>query len=212
MHDSTAYIGLDVHSRTCTMAWITMTWMNEEGAYRGPSTFRTDGENLRKKAEGVKADEKALTLEEGPLAFWTARVLDGIVDRNVVCDPRENYLISKAARKDDEADAKALARLLRLGEVKEVYQPESDRRALFKQAAGHYTNLRDQCRKLKQKIKARLKRWGLWKIPSTDVYSKSGREVYLEKLGTEESGRRWRVSTGFLTRLPKKNRRLAGSW
>jgi hypothetical protein len=132
------YIGLDVHSRTCTMAWITMTWMNEEGAYRGPSTFRTDGENLRKKAEGVKADEKALTLEEGPLAFWTARVLDGIVDRTVVCDPRENYLISRAARKDDEADAKALARLLRLGEVKEVYQPENDRRALFKQAASHY--------------------------------------------------------------------------
>ena len=92
MHDSTAYIGLDVHSRTCTMAW-----MNEEGAYRGPSTFRTSGENLRKKVEGVKADEKALTLEEGPLAFWTARVLDGIVDRTVVCDPRENYLISKAA-------------------------------------------------------------------------------------------------------------------
>lgn len=177
MQDSTAYIGLDVHSRSPALAW-----MNEEGDYRGPSTFRTSGENLRKRICDIKAEEKALTLEEGPLAFWTARVLDGLVDRTVVCDPRENYLISRAARKDDEADAKALARLLRLGEVKEVYQPESDRRALFKQAAGHYTDLRDQCRKLKQKIKARLKRWGLWKIPSTDVYSKSGREVYLEKL------------------------------
>ena len=40
MHSSTAYIGLDVHSRTCTMAWFTMAWMNEEGNYRGPSTFR----------------------------------------------------------------------------------------------------------------------------------------------------------------------------
>jgi hypothetical protein len=65
-------------------------------------------------------------------------VLESVVDRTVVCDPRENYLISQSARKDDETGAKALARLLRLGEVKEVYQPENDRRALFKQAASHY--------------------------------------------------------------------------
>ena len=167
MHDSTAYIGLDVHSRTCTMAW-----MNEEGTYRGTTTFKTSGQNLREKVNGVVADSKALTLEEGPLAFWTARVLEEIVDRVVVCDPRENYLISRSARKDDEADARALARLL-LGELKKVYQPESGRRALFKQAAGHYTDLRDQKRALKQKIKARLKRWGHWNIPSSDVYSKT---------------------------------------
>jgi hypothetical protein len=126
-----------------------------------------------------------LTLEEGPLAFWTARALDEVVDRTVVCDPRENSLISQSAHKDDVADARALARLLRLGEVKEVYQPENDRRALFKQAAGHYTDLRDQQRGLKQKIKARLKRWGHWRIPSAEVYSKSGRTAYLEELSHE---------------------------
>jgi len=177
MHDSTAYIGLDVHSRTCTMAW-----MNESGDCRGPSTFQTSGQAIRNKIDEIKADQKVVTLEEGPLAFWTARTLEETVDRAVVCDPRENYLISRAARKDDEADAKALARLLRLGEVKEVYQPSGDRRALFRQAASHYTDLRDQLRKLKQKIKARLKRWGLWDLPSADVYSKSGRRKYLEKL------------------------------
>jgi hypothetical protein len=79
MQDSTAYIGLDVHSRTCTVAW-----MNEEGTCRGPSTFRTSGENLRREISAVEADEKVLTLEEGPLSFWTARVLDGLVDRTVV--------------------------------------------------------------------------------------------------------------------------------
>jgi transposase len=177
MHDSTAYIGLDVHSRTCTMAW-----MNESGDCRGPSTFQTSGQTIRNKIDEIKADQKVVTLEEGPLAFWTARTLEETVDRTVVCDPRENYLISRAARKDDEADAKALARLLRLGEVKEVYQPSGDRRALFRQAASHYTDLRDQLRKLKQKIKARLKRWGLWDLPSADVYSRSGRRKYLEKL------------------------------
>ena len=115
MHDSTAYIGLDVHFRTCTMAW-----MNESGDCRGPSTFQTSGQTIRNKIDEIKADQKVVTLEEGPLAFWTARTLEETVDRTVVCDPQENYLISRAARKDDEADAKALARLLRLGEVKEV--------------------------------------------------------------------------------------------
>lgn len=177
MQASTAYIGLGVHSRTCTMAW-----MNESGDCWGPSTFQTSGQTIRKKIDEIKADQKVVTLEEGPLAFWTARTLEEAVDRIVVCDPRENYLISRAARKDDEADAKALARLLRLGEVKEVYQPSGDRRALFRQAASHYTDLRDQLRKLKQKIKARLRRWGLWDIPSADVYSKSGRRKYFEKL------------------------------
>ncbi len=154
----------------------------KDGNYREPATFRTSGKNLRQSVGQVEAEEEALTLEEGPLAFSTARVLDGVVDRTVFCVPRENYLISRLARKDDETDAKALARLLRLGEVKAVYQRSSDRHALFKQAASHYTDLRDQQRALKQKIKARLKRWGLRQIPSTDVYSKSGRTAHLEEL------------------------------
>ena len=107
-----------------------MAWMNEEGDYRGPSTFRTSGENLRKRISDIKAEEKALTLEEGPLAFWTARVLDGLVDRTVVCDPRENYLISRAARKDDEADVKALARLLRKLSLREKSRKFTSRRAI----------------------------------------------------------------------------------
>lgn len=180
MQDSTAYIGLDVHSRTCTMAW-----MNENGTYQGTRTFETTGKNLREHVGQIEADRRALTLEEGSLAFWTARALEEVVDRTVVCDPRENSLISQSAHKNDVADAKALARLLRLGEVKEVYQPENDRRALFKQAASHYMDLRDQQRELKQKIKDRLKRWGLLNIPSADVYSKSGRAAYLAELSHE---------------------------
>jgi hypothetical protein len=78
-----------------------MTWLNEEGASRGPSTFRTSEEIIREEISDIKADEKASGLEEGPLAFWTARVLESVVDRTVVCDSRENYLISRSARKDD---------------------------------------------------------------------------------------------------------------
>jgi len=46
-------------SRTCTMAW-----MNEEGTYRGTSTFKTSGQNLREEIGRIEAKTKMLTLEE----------------------------------------------------------------------------------------------------------------------------------------------------
>ena len=47
--------------------------MNEEGFYRSTTTFKTSVQNLREKVNGVVAGSEALTLEEGPLALWTAR-------------------------------------------------------------------------------------------------------------------------------------------
>jgi len=83
-----------------------MAWMNGEDTYQGTTTFETSGENFQEEVGHVKTDKKALTLEDGPLAFWTARVLEEAVDHLVVCDPLENYLISRSARKGDVADAK----------------------------------------------------------------------------------------------------------
>lgn len=180
MDDSIAYIGLDVHSRTCSLSWI-----DGNGDPQSSWTFRTSEEQLIKQIRRIPAQEKTLTFEEGPLAYWTARTLAEEVDEILVCDPRKNYLISRSVRKDDEPDARALARLLRMGELEEVYQPADDRRALYKQACKHYLDLRDQQRRLKHKIKSRLKRWGLWNIPTMSVYSKSGRTAYLEELPHE---------------------------
>lgn len=73
----------------------------------------TSGRCLREEVDHIDAGQKALTTEEGPLAFWMARALREDVDQVFVCDPRETSLISRSARKDDVADAKALARLLR---------------------------------------------------------------------------------------------------
>lgn len=177
MGSQTAYIGLDVHSKTCTMSW-----MSGDGEVQGTGSFATSEKNLLKEVGGIEAQTKKVTLEESPLAFWTARTLTGEVDQVIVCDPRENHLISRSIRKGDEPDAKALARLLRMGELKEVYQPENDRRALYKQACSHYMDLRDQQRSLKQKIKSRLKRWGHLHIPGASVFNQSGRETYLAEL------------------------------
>ena len=177
MGSQTAYIGLDVHSKTSTMIW-----MDADGEVQGTDTFSTSERNLIEGVQQIEARTKKATLEESPLAFWTARALTGEVDEVLVCDPRENRLISRSIRKGDEPDAKALARLLRMGEPKEVYQPANDQRALYKQACSHYMDLRDQQRSLKQKIKSRLKRWGHLHIPGAEVFSQSGREAYLVEL------------------------------
>lgn len=177
MDISTAYIGLDLHSKTCTMSW-----RGPKGAVQETSTFDTCEQELTAQVKAIDAGTKLLALEESSLAYWTARTLSSVVDRVIVCDPRENPLVSRAVRKSDGADAKALARLLRLGELHEVYQPATDRRALYKQACNHYMDLRDQQRRYKQKIKARLTRWGLFNISGSSVYSKSGRQAYLEEI------------------------------
>ena len=72
-----------------------------------------------------------------------------------------------------------MCRLLRLGELHHVYQPQNDNRAIFKAAALHYIDLRNQLTRLKQKIKATYRHWGIINVFTDAVYSKSGRAPYL---------------------------------
>jgi len=107
---------------------------------------------------------------------------DAYVDRTVVCDPRENYLISRDARISDRADAYNLCRLLRLDELKEVYQAGEDHRAVFKASAQHYLRCRKQQIALKQKIKATVRCWGVLDVGGDRIYKRSGREDDLDRL------------------------------
>lgn len=153
-----AYIGLDTHASTCTLGY-----MNRQGRYVDEWTFPTSESQLIRHVVGIKAKKKYLTLEESSLAFWIARTLREYVEDLTVCNPMENHLISKSARKNDSLDSFRLCRLLRLGELKEVYHPEEDHRAIFKTAVDQYLDLRDQQIALKQKIKAKYRSWGVFK-------------------------------------------------
>ena len=72
--------------------------------------------------------------------------------------------------------------MLRLGALKQVYHPENDERAIFKAAAQHYIDLRDQLTRLKQKIKAMYRRWGIIDIFTSAVYTIKGRAKYLQQV------------------------------
>ena len=82
----------------------------------------------------INTEKKILAIEEGPLAYWIVQTLRPFLTEVVICDPRETPLISRNAMKRDELDVKNLCRLLRLGELKKVYHPEDDERAIFKAA------------------------------------------------------------------------------
>lgn len=174
---TTAYLALDVHASTTTFGW-----MNEEGDYVTESRFDTSAGRMIHQVSQVDAEQTKLVLEEGPLAEWAARTLRNSVDELIVCDPRENDSISNAIHKNDSADTYELCRLLRLGALKEVYHPSDDERALFKSAARHYCDLRDQVQKTKHKIGANYLQRGIFKTQGISQYSEAGRDHYLDQI------------------------------
>ena len=174
---TTAYLGLDLHATTCTLGV-----MDAGGTFLGHERFPTSESELIPRVVAVDAQTKRLALEEGNLARWAARTLDPYVDEVLVADPRQNPLISRNPKKSDAADVYGLCRLLRLGEIETVYQAADDHRAVFKAAVQQYIDLRKQQVALKQKIKARFRRWGVLRVEGRRLYSKSGREAYLARL------------------------------
>ena len=178
---STAYLGLDLHARNSTLGV-----MAADGTYQGHKQFPTAESELVPRVSSIEARKKRLAVEASELSRWAARTLDPYVDQVLVCDARENFLISRDGRKNDVSDAYNLCRLLRLGELQEVYQSAEDHRAVFKATAQHYLDCRDRQVALKQKIKAVFRRWGVLDLEGQTVYSKDGRKRYLDQIAQPE--------------------------
>jgi transposase len=156
--------------------------MDFNGNFRGNQHFSTSELNIIGALKAIKAKEKYLTLEESNLAYWAAQVSSPYVTEVIPCDPKENALIFKSPVKKDKVDTKKLCRLLRLGELKRVYHPDSDDRAIFKASVRHYIDLRDQQIALKQKIKAMYRYWGVIDVAGEAVYSAAKRHDYLSQI------------------------------
>ncbi len=172
-----AYLAMDLHARNCTLGE-----MDDSGQFRGTIEFPTTENNIIHALKSVKARQKYLTIEEGPLTYWAAQIAHPVVNQVIACDPRENALIYKSPHKKDKVDTRKLCRLLRLDELKHIYHPESDERAIFKSAAQHYIDLRNQLVRLKQKIKATYRHWGIIDIFTDSVYSSNSRDKYLMRV------------------------------
>jgi len=172
-----AYLGMDVHAGHCVLGH-----MDFDGTFIGNQTFPTSEINIISALKAVKAKEKYLALEESTLAYWAAQVAKAHVTEVISSDPKENALIFRGTNKADKVDTKKLCRLLRLGELKRVYHPENDDRAIFKAAAQHYIDLRDQQVRFKNKIKAMYRHWGVIDVAGKAVYGIRNRHEYLKKV------------------------------
>jgi len=171
------YLAMDLHARNFTLGQ-----MNEHGSFKGTVDLPTSEKNIMIALKSVNAKRKYLTIEQGPLTYWAAQAASPYVDQVIPCDPRANALIYKNPYKKDKVDTKNLCRLLRLGELNHVYQPQDDNRAIYKAAALHYIDLRNQLICLKQKIKAMYRHWGIIDVFTDSVYGKSRRDHYLDEI------------------------------
>ena len=171
------YLALDVHARHCVLGA-----MREDGTWLGEARVPTSADALRELLAKVQAPEKWLTFEEGGLSLWLCDLLRPLVQRLLVCDPRENALIGRSAKKRDEWDVRALCRLLRLGELKEVWHSADPARNDFLLTAESYLEMRQEVVRLKNVLKAWYRRCGVMVCDTATVYSEAGRKKWLAQL------------------------------
>lgn len=176
---SIAWLGLDAHSKNCVLAHL-----DDDGTPRRWWRFATSAPSLQKHVNAIAATDKRLVLEESNLARWLSQLLRPLVQQLVVSDPRHNRLISAHPNKHDQRDAFNLARLFGLGEIKPVWQPQEDERALFRTAAQAYEDAVLRQSRLKLQIKSLFQHWGLFPAGST-VYARVGRQSWLKQLPGE---------------------------
>jgi transposase len=168
------YLAIDAHARNCVLGC-----MDAGGEFERSWRFPTCERELIRHVEEVDAGEKRLAIEEGPLTFWIAQTIRPYVSEVFIADPKKNPSISRNAMKNDKVDVRQLCRLLRLGELSRVYHSEDDERAVFKAAVQQYIDFRSQEVRVKHKLKAKFRGWGVPGVEGVGVYNPKKREAYL---------------------------------
>src|SRR5436190_18245105 len=180
------YAALDLHSGMSVLGS-----MDHGGQTQPRMRFPTEANILRAEVErlGRKGRALYLTLETGALTRWAAGIVRPLVDRLIICEPRDNRLINSNPNKCDEVDVEGMCLLLRLGKLKEVWMGTDRTREIYRALVYELLNWRDAQRELKALIKARYRQWGVLKLHGLKVFSKIFRRDYLAQLPGDEERR-----------------------
>ncbi len=170
--NSEKYIGLDVHQAT-----ISVAVMDSRGKVVMESILETKASTILEFFAGLRGT-LSVTFEEGTWAAWLYDLLKPHVAKVVVCNPRKNALL-KDGNKSDRIDARKLAELLRLDNLKPVYHGETGVRMLRELARSYLTIVKDLTRVM-NRLKALYRSWA---IPC------AGRDVYYTRHRTEWLGK-----------------------
>ena len=180
--DSKKYIGMDVHTES-----ISIAVRNATGKIVMECVIETKASMILQFIDGLRGDLH-VTFEEGTWAAWLYDLLKPHVTEVVVCNPRKNALL-KEGSKGDKIDARKLAELLRLNNLKPVYHGEHGIRTLKELARSYLTITKDLTRVMKR-LKALYRSWAI-PCAGNGVYAPRQRSEWLGKIS--EAGVRRRA-------------------
>src|SRR5260370_14473436 len=171
--NSEKYSGVDVHQAT-----ISVAVMASSGKIVMESILETKAATILEFLAGLRGT-LSVTCEEGTWAAWLYDLLKPHVYKLVVCNPRKNALL-KDGNKSDRIDARKLAELLRLNNLKSVYDGETGMRMLRELARSYLTLAKDQTRVM-NRLKAMYRSWAI-PCAGRDVYYTRHRAEWLAKI------------------------------
>ena len=181
------YVGMDVH-----LLCIVIAVMDQRGKILSRSVIETSTQAVRDFLAGLRG-EIHVTFEEGTLAAWLFDVVEPLVDRLIVCNPKHNKK-RMGRNRNDRIDAATLAELLRLNAVKAVYHGEHGTKAL-KHLMRSYECFASDITRVKNRLKS-LYNSRAMRSRGRELYHLSKREGWIEKL--EDAGERKRAELLFL--------------
>jgi len=168
------FVGIDAHSKHCSIKAIGV-----QGEKILEREVPTQARRLSQALKGL-AQPACVLIEASAIAPFVKESIEGVVDRVIVCETRENRWISRSEDKSDEADADRLARLLRMGEYKEVHVPRGLSRDRG-EVVRLYSKVQGDVSRTKNRIKSKYREHGIH-VKGDGVYSMKHRGEWLKKV------------------------------
>jgi transposase len=165
---------MDVHSTTTDVSVVNNR--GKEVLYRQVNSTKEELVGLIKSIRG----SKRATVEECQMADWVARALTPHVDEFIRCQPRHNRLVSHSESQNDKLDARRLAKLLWLNELKPVHHPDELFLSLREGVLSYWRSSWDLTRN-KNRLKAFYLFHGIH-CTGKRVYSAAGRNSLYQEL------------------------------
>lgn len=176
----TYYVGMDVHRAT-----IVIVVLNGAGKVVEQITLETSAARVRSYLKQLRG-RVYVTFEEGTQAQWLYEVVQPLVTKVIVCDPRQNKLLA-VGNKSDRIDAQKLAELLRNGALKAVDHANHGVRAL-KELVRNYDCLVGDTTRVMLRLKAMFRGRAIG-CKGHEIYRQDRREQWLAKI-TERGAKR----------------------
>lgn len=164
------YIGLDVHSTTCTCVVL-----GPSGRKTKQVVLETKVKELRELMRGVRRPS-VLVMEEGNQSEWLFEVLSPHVTETLVVQPERS-----AGHKNDALDAERLARVARRGEPGRMIYKAPRLLAPLRQATKVYATVKKDWMRSRARLKLLLQSRGLL-APSQQLLEQDERELWLQQL------------------------------